>query len=1256
MAQLFLWGDNRFGQCGQDPLTTGPNVISPSCRPELMHIPTIDVACGLEHTVILSETGDVFTLGNNAEGQLGVPTDSRKTSFAPLLLPNVVGAKTISAGERHSACLTWNNEIYTWGHGRFGQLGNGKTKASKYPVKVTLKQNDLGSDETWVQVDCGANHTAALTSAGRIFIWGKGDAYQLGITEQAHMEPQFYGATELNENVLEPTVATKLTAPLDPEEVIVKIGLGTHHTTALTSAGRVLCIGVVSWEAARGSPAHFLAGANAKARFIHDSPDQPAVDIAAGAETVIITLKDETILGYGHNRFNSLCNVSTLLGSGNGTARPLNVGMKAGEVIKTAPIKKISSGTCSTMIISGHDQRIYVWGKDYLSNNTKFRELENTVNAEWEQVTNGGWHFAALKGFACDYLQSNMTNLYQRIQTFQTGDVRFVSQLSPPTYSLYAHKSLIRQQCPKLAAMFTPESATHCQVIDVSNLGSLSLFEVVLRYMYTGKVRAEIVSDHYEPLLDIAQRLEIPPLISSLQKRVAQLKIHISMTKAAEIECKFSSIKQEESERKALLKQEVMQVLTARPPSESEAAGASSSMRPSGAVIDEVIEMQEKLLKEAKANASVAGSETILRRAMVQSVLRRTCLTSKVSNASILEAIAKAEHVEAKRQTTKVRNSVEIDFLPKTNTQCAMASPYHIVGSVLKEESCEPEPESKDKGNLAGPSRASGKAGKGADEITAAGTGLCGAGDSADEKVVTETPDALDVLPMDDTMLRDDLQDSDAVSVYSEEAYSTVTSAYSSDCEPDMAFEIPSRVGEIVFLHLPDGSYMKFNAFALAAYSDYFAMRLYGGIAQVPSEVGLKSRTVDGESLYKTFRCLEVEGDSDFWKTVSESMTMKGSILQRLDSGIEKNLEALVLADYYGFEGIMHPLQVLIIWEMKDLAMDDLCPVFDLVCSLPRLQLPELTQSIAASDHASTKKSKSRFSSGKASSSLKDVEKRPPTPPAIRRSLKGMSGPDFEDSPNTTSSSSSDDEVDAPTPSTSQSGGSVNVSVTPARFHITSRNPLQRPKRQNKYKQPTVADTAQSDTPATSATSTSGANGMQPDDDAFLAKSAKHSILIKRTTQREKRQAVTFSDEYSPPEMSLQAAPPLFRYCLYRATVMVHSKRKKVIRAMAEELGHADVFMWMVRYAFSFTSRQWNDLVHLDSYVKSFASAEHHNLKARDQNARWSDDSSTSEGEEGFVGCVGTSSSASRHDSQRRKKKTLWRVVKRAISKPFRNR
>ncbi len=80
----------------------------------------------------------------------------------------------MACGNKHSAAVTTEGELYTWGEGDYGRLGHGSLLRSKYPTKVEA----IGPVK---QVACGEVHTLALSKDGQtVWSFGHGELGRLG--------------------------------------------------------------------------------------------------------------------------------------------------------------------------------------------------------------------------------------------------------------------------------------------------------------------------------------------------------------------------------------------------------------------------------------------------------------------------------------------------------------------------------------------------------------------------------------------------------------------------------------------------------------------------------------------------------------------------------------------------------------------------------------------------------------------------------------------------------------------------------------------------------------------------------------------------------------------------------------------------------------------------------------------------------------------------------------------------------------------
>ena len=89
-SNIFVWGSNENGQLAltadEMPLVQDPIAI------KLRQISKIrSVACGAAHTLIVSELGLLFAMGDNSFGQLGLSNALKQSSIKePILVESLI--------------------------------------------------------------------------------------------------------------------------------------------------------------------------------------------------------------------------------------------------------------------------------------------------------------------------------------------------------------------------------------------------------------------------------------------------------------------------------------------------------------------------------------------------------------------------------------------------------------------------------------------------------------------------------------------------------------------------------------------------------------------------------------------------------------------------------------------------------------------------------------------------------------------------------------------------------------------------------------------------------------------------------------------------------------------------------------------------------------------------------------------------------------------------------------------------------------
>ena len=96
------------------------------------------LAAGRDHSLGLTSGGQVLAWGFNGSGQLGNGTTVNGDVPVLVSLPPGTTVTAISGGNDFSVALTSTGQVYAWGYGGQGQLGNGLVTSSDVPVLVSV--------------------------------------------------------------------------------------------------------------------------------------------------------------------------------------------------------------------------------------------------------------------------------------------------------------------------------------------------------------------------------------------------------------------------------------------------------------------------------------------------------------------------------------------------------------------------------------------------------------------------------------------------------------------------------------------------------------------------------------------------------------------------------------------------------------------------------------------------------------------------------------------------------------------------------------------------------------------------------------------------------------------------------------------------------------------------------------------------------------------------------------------------------------
>lgn len=175
-GRAYGWGVNMSGQLGWRDSTSGSVIVSvpKSIRP-LQSKRVVQISCGQQHTLVLLNDGSIYSMGDNTFGQLGIGNSLPTTQPTEISSLRGLPITQVVASGWHSFCVTVSGRVFSWGRNDFGQLGLGDRENRKCPCLLKMLRSQAVKF-----VAAGDHHTAVLTEDGGVFTFGSSDKGQLG--------------------------------------------------------------------------------------------------------------------------------------------------------------------------------------------------------------------------------------------------------------------------------------------------------------------------------------------------------------------------------------------------------------------------------------------------------------------------------------------------------------------------------------------------------------------------------------------------------------------------------------------------------------------------------------------------------------------------------------------------------------------------------------------------------------------------------------------------------------------------------------------------------------------------------------------------------------------------------------------------------------------------------------------------------------------------------------------------------------------
>ena len=267
-GDVYMSGDNSHGQLGlglsaeaEEAMRAGrpfepPHAPAPAKLPLLGRFRVSQVSCGKLHSAFVCHDGELFAMGLNIYGQLGL--GSLEDVYAPRQVERIGGAAaSVSCGDFHTLVLRHDGRALSCGlndsgrlgrpvdgataaggaaeaEGAAGESGDAAAAAAAAPCSDTFGALPLHaavasqSDAfAVVAVAAGGAHTAVVCADGSVYTCGRGECGQLG-----------HGAEPADLVALQPRRIAAL-----KQHRIRRAALGQVHSLFLTSLGTPFACG-----------------------------------------------------------------------------------------------------------------------------------------------------------------------------------------------------------------------------------------------------------------------------------------------------------------------------------------------------------------------------------------------------------------------------------------------------------------------------------------------------------------------------------------------------------------------------------------------------------------------------------------------------------------------------------------------------------------------------------------------------------------------------------------------------------------------------------------------------------------------------------------------------------------------------------------------------------------------------------------------------------------------------------------------------
>ncbi len=158
-------GQTNYGEAGNGSTTGSDSLVKANLPPAVTG--WNEIACTGSSVLAIGSNDTLYAWGYGGSGEMGNGSSlGTNPSAVKVALPPGVLATSIAAGRNHGLAIGSDGNIYTWGQNAQGQLGNNSIKNSSVPVQILLNYATQSSGVRLISVIPGWTDPAIETVHG----------------------------------------------------------------------------------------------------------------------------------------------------------------------------------------------------------------------------------------------------------------------------------------------------------------------------------------------------------------------------------------------------------------------------------------------------------------------------------------------------------------------------------------------------------------------------------------------------------------------------------------------------------------------------------------------------------------------------------------------------------------------------------------------------------------------------------------------------------------------------------------------------------------------------------------------------------------------------------------------------------------------------------------------------------------------------------------------------------------------------------